>query len=112
MSLENIKINHVSEFEDLEIGRKVELRVQGKWKPEIFVGFNEWYPKCKPDYRRVPTTTYESESGGIIERKILDYNTLKQDPEIISERVGSELKEINPPSELFSQYEKLLEAQK
>ena len=112
MNLENIKINNVSEFENLEIGGKVELLVQGKWKSEIFVGFNEWYIGCKPNYKRTPTTIYETESGDIIERKILDYNILKQDPRIISERAGDELKKINPSSELSSQYKKLLEAQK
>lgn len=109
MSLENIKINNASEFADLEMGKEIELLVEGKWKPEIFVGFKEWYPGCKPKFKRVPTTIYETESGEIIERKILNYGTLKEDPSIISEVDGSVLRKIDPSSDLSMQYEILLE---
>ncbi len=96
-------------FNNLEPGEKIELSVEGKLKQEIFVGFTEWYPGCKQKYQKIPTTIFENEQGEILERKILDYDTLEQDPRIISESVGSVLKKIDSSSELSKQYKQILE---
>ena len=116
MKLENegvsMKVTDESLFNTLEIGERIKLPVLGKWVDEIFVGFNEWYPGCKPKYQKVPTTIYKNEQSEIIERKILDYGTLKQDPRIISESSGSVLKKIDPSSELSKNYKEFLEANK
>jgi len=111
MSLKKTKITNEYLFNNLKVGEKIELPIEGGWKQETFAGFNEWYSGCKLKYQKVPTTIYKNEQGEIIERKILDYGTLKQDPRIISESVGSVLKKINSSSELSKQYKQILEAQ-
>ncbi len=111
-ALKEMKRIEESRFDKTKIGEEIEINYFGRKRKEIFAGFKEWYPGCRQEYKKIPTTIYEDEKGKIFERKILDYNTLMQDPGIISERPGSELKRIDSSSDLAKQYRSLLEAKK
>ena len=109
-ALKKMKNMTESPFDKKRVGEEIEINNLGEKRKETFVGFKEWYPGCKQEYQKIPTTIYKDEKGKIFERKILDYETLMQeDLGIISEISGSAIKVIDSSSDLAKQYKSLLE---
>lgn len=110
--LENIKIMDETGFTYLDIGEKIDLPVEGKWKTETFVGFCGRNVGCNCtkgyNYQKCPITIFVNEKGNIVERIIFSYNVIGPDRERVR-ITNSELTELNKSSELSKKYKLILE---